>query len=295
MTQRLDPVTGNFARRVLGLSEEQVRRRATAAQACSSYHRTAPGDELRAASQAILVASCWVLIDTVASQNYWQAAADRYARFHHPYAALLSICAGSVSYGGPFGARQSPLALQCRLMQLAWLSVTAPHGIPTYREELEDLRELTERFGALVTGQLALPVWYAAELARTLSDEPQDLEVSSSVGGAIQRLLRRAGDTVRGAQGDRYHWQRIMPGFMPVEPEWLAIGRIGYQAITATATDYAMVTEGLTNLELLPLRLAAGMPPAPEASVRPHPAPAPAGTGDEARPLAEGEADRFTL
>jgi hypothetical protein len=288
--QRIDPVNGNIARQLLGLSEEQVLRRVSAAQACSSYHKSERADELRAATQAVLAASCSLLIDVAASQRYWQNAADRYVRLEHPFAEVLSVCAGGRHGAGPSGVPQSPLALQCRLFRLAWLSIIQPANISSYRNELQELRELTEQFHALVAGQLAIPVWYAHELTRTLSNDEQGHETSRSVGEVLRRLLSRAGDSVRHAQSDRYHWQRVMPGFMPVEPEWLAIGRIGYQAIMNGNADLAAMTERLTKLEMLPLRLAAGMPPARPSSIRGNSPDAPGGIGGKGRSVVENEA-----
>lgn len=290
MNQRIDPVSGNIARQLLGLTEEQVLRRVSAAQACSSYHKGERADELRAATQAVLAASCSLLIDVTVSQGYWQNAADRYAHFEHPFAEVLSVCAGDRYDAGPSRVPRSPLALQCRFFLLAWLSITEPANISSCRDELQNLRELTERFQASVVGQLAIPVWYPFELARTLSNDEQGQEKTRSVGEALRRLLSRAGDAVRLAQSDRYHWQRIMPGFMPVEPEWLAIGRIGYQAIMSDNADFAAMTERLTKLEMLPLRLAAGMPPARTPSIRRNSPHAPGGIGGKGRSVVENEA-----
>jgi hypothetical protein len=240
--QRLDPAPSGFLLEVLELEEVQVRRRMAAAKACSAY-RGATHSDLTAATLGVVTASCCTLIDTIGSQEGWSIAAERYALLTHPYAEVLSVCAGSPNAIRASRSLHSPAALQCRLIQLGWLLITDFQNAQSYRQELVSLRELADRMAALAPGQLAIPVLYTYELTHALANELPWNRINSTVSSAIRELLRRGSERVRSAQADKYHWQRILPGFMPVEPEWLAVGRIGYEAANSARADVSLITD----------------------------------------------------
>jgi hypothetical protein len=71
----------------------------------------------------------------------------------------------------------------------------------------------------------------------------------------LGRLLNRAGEAVRVAMADPYHWSRLQSGLMPVEPELLAIGRVAYRMLPPD-WDWATLPSGV---EQAPLWLARRM------------------------------------
>ena len=117
-------------------------------------------------------------------------------------------------------------------MLLAWLSVVTPEHAYYYYEQLEHSAMPSNQVAAMCPGQLDLPLYRIHDFARVLHDGRQQESLSARAVYTAEYLLRRAADTVRAAQADRYHWCRILPGFMPIEPEWLAVGRVIYEAAT---------------------------------------------------------------
>jgi hypothetical protein len=255
---------------VLGLEEEQVQRRAAAADACAAYHYATGRPDARAATMSVLGASCWVLIDQVEGARRWQTATERYAELAHPYADVLAVCAGLTEPETipPLRSRTA-LALQCRLILLAWLPVVAPRHADTCGEELAQLSPLVDELDTRRPGQLGLPVRHVRHLAHALCDGWREHGLTLRAATAGQHVLRLAADTVRAARADRYHWRRLLPGFMPVEPEWLALGRVVYEASARAGADLgALVADTLDPLERLPLVIAELMPPPTPVSQR---------------------------
>jgi hypothetical protein len=247
---------------ILGLDKKQLERRAAAAEACAAYHRAVHGPNVRTATMSVVAASCWAAIDSAASQRWWRSAHEQYADLRHPYAELITVCAGfsgreEIELRPP----QNALALQCRLILLAWLSVVASEYAVSYRDGLEHLDAMTAEFAVMCPGQLGLPVRHVHLFARALCSDWGEQGLSPRAANAAEYLLRRAADAVRAAQADRFHWRRILPGFMPVEPEWLAVGRVIYEAAARFSSGLAMVTRFLDPLEQLPLVIAGRMPP----------------------------------
>jgi hypothetical protein len=276
---KFESTPAGFILEILDLQDDQLRRRADAAEACFIY-RAARDPSLCAASLSVLVASCSTLLDSGSSRVHWLAAARQYAGIGHPYAEVLAVCAGDSRRAPSGDALRTPFALQCRLLRLAWLAITAPGQADSCRRELDKIRPGADRLQAERPGQLALPVGYTRDLAQSLVSDWRDRGLTPAVSSSIRRALRSAADTVRVAQSDRWHWRRILPGFMPVEPEWLAVGRIAYEVIALAGLDEDVISPGLGELELLPLRIAAGLPP-PSAGSReeafpPWPPPSPA-------------------
>lgn len=249
--------------RVLGLEEEFVQRRAAAAKACATYYRASHQPDLRAATMSVLDASCGVLMDSHASQPLWQVAYGLYADLGHPYADLLAVCAGLTDF--EYSLSRPPrtaLALLCRLIALAWLTVATPRSGNNYGEELENLGPLVTSMGAPCPGQLGLPLHHVNQFASILSTDWLESGFTRRTAATAEHLLRRAADTVRAAQEDHYHWRRILPGFMPVEPEWLALGRIIHESLIRARVNLAEGSlPALDPLELLPLVIARRMPP----------------------------------
>lgn len=251
-----DPIT------VLGLDQKLLERRRTAAEACATYYRTAYGSHLYGATMSVLAASCWTLIDTAVSQQWWRGAQEHYADLRHPYADLVAVCAGLTdSKLVEIEPPQTAFALQCRLLLLAWLLVVAPERTTYYYEQLERSGSAASHLSAMCPGQLNLPLYHMHQFARVLYDDWQQQDLSIRTANIAGYLLRRAADTVRAAQTDRYHWGRILPGFMPVEPEWLALGRVIYETTTCANTDFDAMAQHLDPLERIPLVLAGRMPP----------------------------------
>jgi hypothetical protein len=257
---KFESAPADFILEILDLQDDQLRRRADAAEACFIY-RAAGEPSLCAASLSVLVASCSTLLDSASSRAHWLAAAKQYADIGHPYAEILAVCAGDSRRAPPADELRSPLALQCRLLRLAWLAITAPGQADFCRQELDEIRPGANRLQAERPGQLALPVGHTRDLAQSLVSDWRDAGLTAAVSSSIRRILRISADTVRAAQSDRLHWRRILPGFMPVEPEWLAVGRIAYEVITLAGLDEDVISPGLGELELLPLQIAAGLPP----------------------------------
>lgn len=260
MRRRLGDHSYNFLE-ILNLEENRVRRRAAAADACFNYHNLMPDNSLLAATMSILAASCWLFIDTRASRDRWQQAATLYADLHHPYTHILHVCAGQSGGIDSASDPDDPLDFICRLLRLAWLSVTVPQQVDSCRTVINSYRPLVERFRSQSTGQLNLPVRYVYDFTATLIDEWPERGLTPKVAAKATSMFIRAGDTVREAQADQYHWQNIIPGFMPVEPEWLAMGRIAYEVVRRGSEDSATFTEDLTELDILPILIAANMPP----------------------------------
>lgn len=251
-----DPLT------ILGLDQEHLERRLAAAEACAMYYRAAYGPHLYGATMTVLAASCWTLIDATASQQWWFSAMEHYADLRHPYADLIAVCAGMTDLDlVEIQPPQTALAVQCRILLLAWLSVVTPEHAPYYCEQLERSVLLDSNVATICPGQLNLPIYHMHHFARVLYDDWQQEGLSTRTVNTAEYLLRRAADTVRAAQADQYHWCRILPGFMPVEPEWLAVGRVIYEAATRANVDFDAVANYLDPLERIPLVLAGRMPP----------------------------------
>lgn len=247
---------------VLGLDRERLERRLAAADACAVYYREARGSHLYGATMSVLAASCWTLIDTAVSQQWWRDAREHYAELRHPYADLIAVCAGLTELDLiEIRPPQTAFALQCRLLLLAWLSVVAPERATFYYEHLERSGPAVSDLATMCPGQLNLPIHHLQRFARVLYDDRGQPDISIHTTGTAEYLLRRAADTVRAAQADRYHWCRILPGFMPVEPEWLALGRVIYETTIRANADFGMVAQYLDPLERIPLVLAGRMPP----------------------------------
>jgi hypothetical protein len=277
---------------ILGLQEEMIHRRAGAADACLDYyHSTARG--LRyAGSMAVLAASCWVLTDTVTSCDRWRRASDIYCEFSHPYAKILSVCAGDMARPSPADSPRTTLEFSCRLLSLAWISVTVPQSSDSCRAEVDALNPLAERLGSSVSGQLLLPAKYVYEFSAAIVHDWSEFGVTARISAAAKRILVRAAAIVQLAQTDRYHWRRILPGFMPVEPEWLCIGRIIYEALVRGSDSSEIITEGLTDLENLPMQIADVMPPPGSAHVLEPPTSGPYGDSGGVSSAGEDGADR---
>jgi hypothetical protein len=251
-----DPIT------VLGLSQLHLERRLAAAEACAVYHRTAYGSHLYGATMAVFTASCWTLIDARASQQWWWDAREQYADLGHPYADLLAVCAGMTELNlTEIRSPQSALSVQCRTLLLAWLSLVEPKHA-SHRNELLECSEMSAvNLAAARPGQLNLPTYHVQNFARLLYEDFRQQNLSDRTIDIARHLLRCAADKVRTAQADRYHWYRILPGFMPIEPEWLAVGRIVYEAANRTDVDFNAAMRYLDPLERIPLVLAGRMPP----------------------------------
>jgi hypothetical protein len=251
-----DPIT------VLGLDQERLERRLAAADACAMYYREAYGSHLYGATMSVLAASCWTLIDTALSEQWWRDARERYVDLRHPYADLIAVCAGLTELDLiEIQPPQTAFAVQCRLLLLAWLSVVTPESATFYYEHLERSSPTISDLATMCPGQLNLPIRHVQHFARVLYDDRQQPDISARTTNTAEYLLRRAADTVRAAQADRYHWCRILPGFMPVEAEWLALGRVIYEATTSARTNFDAVAQYLDPLERIPLVLAGRMPP----------------------------------
>jgi hypothetical protein len=247
---------------ILGLDQEQLERRLTSVEACAMYYRTAYGPHLYGATMTVLAASCWTLIDAPASQQWWFSAMEHYAELRHPYADLIAVCAGMTGLDQmEIQLPPTALALQCRILLLAWLSVVTPEDAPYYCEQLEHSAYPDSHVATMCPGQLNLPLYRLHYFARVLCDDLRQEKLSTHTVNTAGYLLRRAADTVRAAQADQYHWRRVLPGFMPVEPEWLAVGRIIYEAATRANIDCDDVAHYLDPLERIPLVLAGRMPP----------------------------------
>lgn len=247
---------------VLYLDRLDLERRLATAEACAVYYRAAHGPHLYGATMSVMAASCWTLVDATSSQRWWWDAREQYADLGHPYADLIAVCAGMAGLNlTEIQPMQSALALQCRILLLAWLSLTGP-GRLSYRDELLERSEIpAANLATARPGQLNLPTYHVQRFARFLSADLSKKGLSDRTVDAASYLLRCAADTVRAAQADRYHWCRILPGFMPVEPEWLAIGRIIYEAAARADIDFNAVAHYLDPLERVPLVLAGRMPP----------------------------------
>ena len=100
---------------ILGLDQERLERRLATAEACATYCRAACEPHLYGATMTVLAASCWTLIDPLASQQWWFSAMEDYAAIRHPYADLIAVCAGITELDlMEIQPPQSALALQCR-------------------------------------------------------------------------------------------------------------------------------------------------------------------------------------
>ncbi len=265
-----------------------VRRRAAAADACLSFYQSADNGLLYAGSMAVLAASCWTLTDTVTSRDRWRQAADIYAGLAHPYAQILAVCAGNVAYPESADSSRTTLKVSCRLLRLAWISVTLPQAADSCRAEVDALTPFAERAGASFSGQMLLPAHYVHEFASAIVYDWPEYGINARISAAARRILIRAAVAVQSAQSDQYHWRRILPGFMPVEPEWLSMGRIVYEAVVRSNSSSEIISEGLTNVENLPMQIADFMPP-PGRADGPEPA-APEPPEDSGR-LPSGEED----
>lgn len=292
MTWGRQDASRDYLIEVLGLGEEMVRRRAAAADACIDYYQSDEGSLRYAGSMAILAASCWTLTDTVTSRDRWRQATDMYSRLAHPYKQILSVCAGKVAYPAIADSPRTTLELSCRLLHLAWISVTAPQSSDSCKAEVDALNPLVERIGANISGQLLLPANYVYEFAASISHDWPEYGITTRIALAAKRILVRAAATVQSAQSDQYHWQRILPGFMPVEPEWLSIGRIVYEAVVRCSDSSEIIAEDLTDLENLPMRIAESMPPPDSADVPEMATPGPSGDSGDLSSLEQDDADR---
>lgn len=272
---------------VLGLKEDAVRRRSAAADAWLEYYRSTEKGLHFAGSMAVLGASCWVLTDTITSRDRWQEAANIYAELLHPYAEILSVCAGGAADAGTAALPTTAVGFSCRTLRLAWLSVTLPQLSDSCRAEMDALNPIAERLGARSSGQLLLPASYVYEFSTAIVHDWLEHGVTSRFAAAARRILAHAAVTVASAQRDRYHWRRILPGFMPVEPEWLSIGRITYEAVLRGGESSGIIADDLTDLENLPMHIADVMPPPDSIFTRKPATPAPNGDSGDRSSLDE--------
>jgi hypothetical protein len=269
-----------------------VHRRAAAADACLDYYRSTERGLRYAGSMAVLAASCWTLMDTATSRDRWRQAADIYSELTHPYAQILSVCAGTAADSGAANSLRTASELSCRLLRLAWISITIPQASDSCKVEADSLHPLAECIGPSFSGQLLLPTSYVYDFSAAIIHDWPVYGVTTRIAAAARQILVRAAITVQSAQSDRYHWQRILPGFMPVEPEWLSIGRIIYEAVARSSDSGEIITEGLTDLEKLPMQIADFMPP-PGSADAPEPAtPGPHVDSGDLSSLEEDEVDR---
>jgi hypothetical protein len=277
---------------VLGLEEEMVRRRAAAADACLGFYQSADNGLIYAGSMAVLAASCWTLTDTLTSRERWRQAADIYAGLAHPYAQILSVCAGNIAYPEAADSPRTTLRVSCRLLRLAWISVTVPQAADSCRAEVDALTPFAARAGATFSGQMLLPANYVHEFASTIVHDWSEYGINARISAATRRILIRAAVAVQSAQGDEYHWRRILPGFMPVEPEWLSIGRIVYEAVVRSNSSSEIISEGLTSIENLPMQIADFMLPPGRVDAHEPAAPEPPGDSERFPSREEDEAAR---
>jgi hypothetical protein len=276
---------------VLGLGEEMVRQRAAAADACLDYYQPTDRGLRYAGSMAVLAASCWTLTDTVRSRERWRQAADIYSELTHPYSQILSVCAGNVAYPTAAYSLRTTLELSCRLLHLAWISVTIPQSSDSCRAEVDALSSFADRVGASFSGQLLLPANYVYDFSVAIVHDWPEYGVTARIAAAAKRILVRGTATVQSAQSDRYHWRRILPGFMPVEPEWLSIGRIVYEAVVRSSASSEIIAGDLTALENLPMQIADVMPPPGDTDITGPATSGPYGDSGDMLSMSEGETD----
>jgi hypothetical protein len=249
--------------RFLGLTRTMLIRRAATADACAAFQDATSRSAAVSATMAMLAASCWTLVDRREGLARWQAAYERCRLINHSYSGLLSVCAGvrheEKNLSGP---ARTAVAVLSRLLNLAWLAALQPESISQYHDQVQHLGSKVEALGGQFPGQLRLPLRRVYLFSEAVCGSWPDPAAASSARASAEHLLRIAADVVRAAQDDQYHWRRILPGFMPLEPEWLALGRIMYQASDRLGLDFDRRSRSnLDQLERLPIVIAASMPP----------------------------------
>jgi hypothetical protein len=221
-----------------------------------------PGYQARAATMKIRAAACWCLVSPTRAPMAFMEARRLYEHLRHPFAIAVAICAGEQTRPG-VGSRQlmGPDDRAYGALWLAWRlasrAMSADAALPILAGPADD-REWSP------AGQLGVPVRRYLEFARGVAGtlrggDPRMLARS------LPYLLQRATEPVRIAMADRYRWQMLTTGVMPMEPELLAIGRIAHRTLAPwnedTLTHLGIPPNSVERMPLWIARMLEELPP----------------------------------
>ena len=264
------------------LKDHDVRVTAQTAYGYGSFlaSTSEPDCKTRAATMKIRAAACWCLVSPARAPAVFSEASQLYEELGHPFAITVAICAGEQKL--PLVESRQSTAPEDQAYRALWLAWSVASGKKAATATPATPPHDRDWFPA---GQLEIPVRLYLDFSRDVRLAIRHTDPRRLV-RSLPQLLQRGTEPVKMAMTDQYHWQRLMTGVMPVEPELLAIGRIAHR--TLGSWDESTLTNlGIppNSIERMPLWIARMLEKPPD-SVGP-----PSGPGGRPRPSVPTDQD----
>jgi len=244
---------------ILQLDRERVLASASATEDHAARAETA---DIALASEWAVAASLWSLLDPPRATEAFAHAAAAYAELRSPWAAVLAVCAdvrrpSHLSEWEPDRPLFEHARPEAAVLSQLW-PFAANAGDYDLAGALDTLASSAGRATARPVGRLRIPLEHYLALGWAMSRlNAQDGDLSK-LQLATAAFLRRVDEFTRMAQVDSYHWARLRPGVLPVEPEAIAASAIvslASRTITGTLAS-EMLAPHVDSRELAPVLVA---------------------------------------
>jgi hypothetical protein len=183
-------------------------------------------DLMLAASNYVMSASCWLMMDPAKALVMFRQAATSYRQIGHDYWMVLTLISGSqqdidemLSHETEEGPEPSPLATA---FSLPANELSDPKG-RAYR--WERLNSSWRHFGTIPVGRLSIPLDHCGLVANAMKNAREETKVAKFMASAAN-FVNRAAEVIRAASNDRFHWLQFQSAVLPTEPEAIAITRL---------------------------------------------------------------------
>jgi hypothetical protein len=185
-------------------------------------------DEMLAASSLAIAASCYTLTAPRKAVQLYRRAADMYRGMGHDYWRVLSMASADyesfqkvpliVSDLAPLNPQTVAVAMVANEVLLS----SSHHASLKPDTAAEPLENAWRHFGNLPVGRLGIPLDQYGRFAQAIRGARERKDRDRFMGDA-RSYINRAGEVIRSAMHDEFHWRGLQSAILPAEPEAVAM------------------------------------------------------------------------